>query len=211
MPRSKKRLWQLHKILGDLPQKAFPMTVSEFDGFTTGILVTPADIAPFEWLPHVWGDAREARFPKQPICKATIDVLLGHFDVVASELSTLTEVQPIYGENDTRELFFWEPWVDGFMRAISLRPIEWQAFFESADEDVKTTIAFLESLHDIYTGKSQLPASHINEIDLVACDVIPSCIALIARQSRPDRCFPHAANLTKQPECAVSEPSCGDP
>lgn len=210
MPRSKQRLAQLSRVLRDMPQNAVPMTVSEFDGFVTGVLITPAYISSSEWLPHVWGEARGAQFPNEHIAKTTIDVLLEHFDVVASELSTMAAVQPIYGESETGELFFWEPWVDGFMQSVLLRPVEWQTFYKKADEDVQTTISFLQSLNDIRTGKSDLSAPQIKEIDHVAGDVIPSCVSLIANRSRPDRCFPHAANITTTPDCAASEPSCWD-
>ena len=210
MPRSKQRLEQLSRVLRDIPQNAVPMTVSEFDGFVTGVLITPAYISPSEWLPHVWSETRGAQFPNERIAKTTIGALLEHFDVVASELSTMAAVQPIYGESETGELFFWEPWVDGFIRSVSLRPVEWQTFYEKADEDVQTTISFLQSLHDICNGKSDFSAPQIKEIEYVACEVIPSCVSLIANRSRPDRCFPQAANIATAPDCAGSEPSRGD-
>jgi uncharacterized protein len=143
MPRSKQRLAQLSRVLGGLPQDTLPMTVTEFDGFVTGILITPVHVTPSEWLPYVWGQTRDAQFPNQRIAEATIDALLAHFDVVASELAAMTDVQPIYSESNTGGLFFWEPWVDGFMQAVELRRLEWQAFIERADEDVQTTFSFL--------------------------------------------------------------------
>ena len=75
----------------------------------------------------------------------------------------MTEVQPVYSESNTGGLFFWEPWIDGFMQAVALRRVEWQAFIERADEDVQTTFSFLQSLYDVYTGKSELLAAQIEE------------------------------------------------
>lgn len=210
MPRSKQRLANLQQVLRNLPQDTSPMSLSEFDGFVTGVLITPAHITPSEWMPHVWGATRNEQFANQRIAEATIDVLLGHFAVVASELSSMAEVQPIYAESDTGQLVLWGPWVNGFIRAISLRTVEWQTFFERADEDVQTTISFLQSLHDINTGESELSAAQITEIDYVACDVIPSCISMIAMRSRPDRCFPQAANVLREPTCLSSEQSSSD-
>lgn len=201
MPRSKQRLAQLSRVLGGLPQDTLPMTVTEFDGFVTGILITPVHVTPSEWLPYVWGQTRDAQFPNQRIAEATTDALLAHFDVVASELAAMTDVQPIYSESNIGGLFFWEPWVDGFMQAVELRRLEWQVFIERADEDVQTTFSFLQSLHDVYTGKSELLGAQIEEIDAVACDVIPSCISMIAKRSRPDRCFPQPANVQSKTTC----------
>jgi hypothetical protein len=49
MPRSKQRLAQLSRVLGGLPQDTLPMTVTEFDGFVTGILITPVHVTPSEY------------------------------------------------------------------------------------------------------------------------------------------------------------------
>jgi uncharacterized protein YecA (UPF0149 family) len=38
------------------------MTLSELDGYVTGILACSEMIAPSEWLPHVWGETGEANF-----------------------------------------------------------------------------------------------------------------------------------------------------
>ncbi|MDF3856229.1 UPF0149 family protein [Paracoccus pantotrophus] len=39
------------------------MSLSEFDGYVTGILSCPDLIPPSEWLPHVWGETGDPRSP----------------------------------------------------------------------------------------------------------------------------------------------------
>ncbi len=199
MPHSKYHIDYLNDLFQALPQGNLPMNLSEYDGFATGILVCPVDIEPSEWLPHVWGTTRDGHFPDQRTAEGTIDALLAHFEVVAADMATLSQIQPIFGGIGASTPFIWEPWIDGFMRAALLRPVAWQEFFEQADEAVQSMMSFLQTLHDIYTGKSALTRVEIDAIDSAACDLIPSCILHIARRSRPDRSLPQAANASNKP------------
>ena len=199
MPHSKYHIDYLTSVFQALPQGNLPMTLSEYDGFVTGILVCPVDVAPSEWLPHVWGATQDAHFPDQHTAEVTIDAVLAHFDVVAADMARLAQIQPVFETLGTGKPCVWEPWIDGFMRATALRPVAWQEFFGQADEAVQSIMAFLQALHDIYTGKSRLSGSEIDAIDSSACEIIPSCIMRIAWCSRPDRSRPQAANAPNKP------------
>jgi uncharacterized protein len=62
MDKEEQRLDRLSMLLHALPADNMPMTLSELDGYLTGILACPEMIAPSEWLPHVWGETGEAHF-----------------------------------------------------------------------------------------------------------------------------------------------------
>ena len=62
MGQSDQALDRLNELLHALPGENMPMTLSELDGYVTGILACSEMIAPSEWLPHVWGETGEANF-----------------------------------------------------------------------------------------------------------------------------------------------------
>lgn len=55
----------LDQLLSTLRQDELPMTLCEFNGFATGLLVCPDDIEISEWLPEVWGMRGVDPFPDQ--------------------------------------------------------------------------------------------------------------------------------------------------
>lgn len=61
MDREEQRLDRLSVLLHALRAENDPMTLSELDGYVTGILACPEMIVPSEWLPHVWGETGEAQ------------------------------------------------------------------------------------------------------------------------------------------------------
>jgi uncharacterized protein len=105
----------------------------------------------------------------------------------------------------------WEPWVDGFSRAMRLRPDAWEKLLDRGDEETRTTMIFLMALQDIYTGKSKFTDEEIDEIDLEAPDLIPNCVATILHQSRPELAGTVAANLPGMPHKATPRPGRNDP
>ena len=53
MGQSDQDLDHLSQLLHALPTQNMPMTLSELDGYVTGVLACPDMISPSEWLPHV--------------------------------------------------------------------------------------------------------------------------------------------------------------
>ncbi|SDY92256.1 uncharacterized protein SAMN05444340_1317 [Citreimonas salinaria] len=105
----------------------------------------------------------------------------------------------------------WEPWVDGFTRAMRLRPDAWSRLLDQADEETRATMIFLMALQDIYTGQSKFTDDEIDEIDLEAPDLIPNCVATILHQSRPELSLREPANLPDMPFKAGPRPGRNDP
>ncbi|QBX35117.1 UPF0149 family protein [Paracoccus liaowanqingii] len=198
MSRSDQDLDHLDDLLAALPRESLPMTVSELDGYVTGILACPDLVPPSDWLPIVWGETGDAAFPDLATAGATISAVMAHYSAVASDMAKTPWIEPIYEVDPNSDETLWEPWVDGFTRALRLRPEAWQALIEQADEEAKSSLIFLMALQDINEGTSTFTEEEIDDIDLQAPDLIPSCVAAILRMSRPELVM-KADNLSHPP------------
>ena len=211
MSQSDQELDQLSELLHALPIEAMPMTISELDGYVTAVLACPEMVPPSEWLPHVWGETGEAAFPDQKTAEATVGAVMAHYNAVADAMRRSPWPEPIYGVDPNSDELLWEPWIDGFTRAMALKPDAWERLFDRADKETRTTMLFLMVLQEIYTGHSKLSEEEIDAIDLEAPDQIPNCIATILRQSRPELFRPEPANLSTMPFRAGARPGRNDP
>lgn len=211
MGQSDEALDHLNLLLHALPDENMPMTLSELDGYLTGILACPDTIMPSEWLRHVWGETGEADFPDQKAAEETISAVMAHYNSVAEAMAHSLWVEPIYEVDPNSDETVWEPWVDGFTRAMSLRPDAWERLLDQADEETQATMIFLMALQDIYTGRSKFTDDEIDQIDLAAPDLIPNCVATILNQSRPELSRPEPANLPGMPFKAGPRPGRNDP
>lgn len=211
MGQSDQDLDHLSELLHALPTQNMPMTLSELDGYVTGILACPDMIAPSEWLPHVWAETGEAAFGDQQAAEETIGAVMAHYNSVADAITSRLWVEPIYEIDPTSNETMWEPWIDGFTRAMGLRPDAWSNLLDAADEETQATLIFMMALQDIYTGNSKFTEEEIDEIDLEAPDLIPNCVATILHQSRPELAGQAPANLSGQPFQARSRPGRNDP
>lgn len=124
--------------------------------------------------------------------------MMAHYNTVASTIAESPWIEPIYEIDPNSDEVLWEPWVDGFSRAMRLRPEAWQAVFDQADDDARESMIFLMALQDIYEGSSRFSDDEIDEIDEQAPDLIPNCVADILLASRPELIV-QAANSTHAP------------
>ena len=211
MDQSEQELDRLDALLNALPTENMPMTLSELDGYIVSVLACPELIPPSEWLPQVWGETGEAQFPNQHSAEETIGAVMAHYNSAVQALAASLWVEPIYEVDPNSDEILWEPWVDGFTRAMGLRPDAWSRLLDQADEETRTTMIFLMALQDIYTGQSKFTDDEIDEIDLEAPDLIPNCVATILHQSRPELSSREPANFPDLPFKAGSRPRRNDP
>ena len=211
MDQADQALDRLNALLHALPADNMPMTLSELDGYVVGVLACPDMIPPSEWLPLVWGETGEAEFPDQKTAAETIDAVMAHYNSVAETITRSLWVEPIYEVDPNSDEVMWEPWVDGFTRAMRLRSEAWERLLDQADEETRTTMIFVMALQDIYTGQSKFTDEEIDEIDLEAPDLIPNCVATILYHSRPELSRPEPANPSEMPFRADPRPGRNDP
>ena len=96
MTKEEKRLDRLAELLHALPSENMPMTLSELDGYVTGVLACPEMIPPSEWLPLVWGETGDAHFADQKAAEETIGAVMTHYNAVAQAMSKSLWIEPIY-------------------------------------------------------------------------------------------------------------------
>lgn len=211
MDQSDQELDRLSALLHALPVENMPMTLSELDGYVVGVLTCPDFIPPSEWMPHVWGETGEAHFPDQKSAETTIAAVMAHYNSVAEAMTRSHLVEPVYEVDPNSDEVMWEPWIDGFTRAMGLRADAWERMLDQADEETRATMIFLMALQEIYTGRSKFTDEEIDKIDLEAPDLIPSCVATILCQSRPELSRAQPANLSEMPFTASPRPGRNDP
>lgn len=211
MTKEEKRLDRLIELLFALPVDNMPMTLSELDGYVTGVLACPEIITPSEWLQEVWGETGEAQFANQNAAEETIGAVMAHYNSVAEKMTRSFWIKPIYEVDPNNHETLWEPWVDGFTRAMRLRPEAWENLLDQTDAETRDTMIFMMALQDIYTGNSKFTDDEIDEIDREAPDMIPNCVATILHQSRPELAGSVAANLPGMPHKATPRPGRNDP
>jgi uncharacterized protein len=148
------------------------MILSEFDGYVAGILVCPDLIMPNEWLPGVWVGEEEGApaFEEEARVEALIKLLLDHYNATIGDLDAGRHA-PLFDYDPRHDETLWEVWMNGFERAMALRPDSWMAFTDS-DEAGRAAMGGLVLLADIANGESLLPKAEVDRLTLEAPDLI---------------------------------------
>jgi uncharacterized protein len=150
MPLWSRRLKQLRHELLALGEEA--MLVEELDGFFAGLLVCPDLIKPGEWLPIVWdGDNAdlEPAFEDLDHANRVLGLIMEHYNAVARALMEHGEgYKPLLPVDKRNGDVIWEVWIEGFERAIKLRPKAWKKLLE-ADAETAAAMAGMLTLVDM--------------------------------------------------------------
>lgn len=184
MPYTDADLDHLDTLLGALPQDQFPMTVSELNGYLTGVLVSRSLIPPSEWLPSIWSEDGLSDFPDLAMAEATIAAVMDHYNQTAALINEEGWIEPIYEEDLNSGEILYEPWVDGFVRAMQLREDEWLAIANGPECEAQMAVAAIFAMQEIYMGTSELSEKEIATIDEEAPDLIPQLVAMILTETR---------------------------
>ena len=113
----------------------------------------------------------------RPRPEATIGAVLGHYNRVARELAERPEdYEPVLGVDPNSGETLWEPWIDGFERAMRLRPDVWEEIALSDDEETSASVSMIIALNDFYYGRSELTEEAEDELDRLAPGMIPEFV-----------------------------------
>jgi uncharacterized protein len=165
----------LDKLLLDFPGE--PMLLSELDGFLTGVIVCPELIMPGEWLPQIWGvEDGESVFENSGQAERMIGLVMEHYNTIAYGLNGSSgELAPLFEVDTRHNETLWELWIDGFDRAMDLRPDAWTKLLAS-DEDTRAALGGLMTLAEISHNECKLPKEEIDDLTEKAPDLIPSWV-----------------------------------
>ena len=166
---------RLQDLLNAIPVERDGMTIAELDGYVAALIVCPDVILPSEWLPGVWGGEHE--FADVAEAEATIAAVMEHYNRIARELAEHPEdYTPVFEIDPNGGETLWEPWIDGFERAMRLRPDAWEEIALSDDEEASASISMIVALNDFYYDRSELTEEAEDEFDRMAPGLIPEFV-----------------------------------
>ena len=170
------RLEELEELLSALPGE--PMLASTLDGFVAGLLVCPTLILPGEWLPEVWSAdaATEPVFETEQQAKDVTRLIMAHYNAMSRALQAGRGRYEVVYDVDTRnDDTMWEIWIEGFARAIALRPSSWNSM-ATVDRGTCAALAGMRALIEIADGTSSRDRTEIDELTKMAPDLIPTWV-----------------------------------
>ena len=137
LPRHLKKLDKELLALGEET-----MLIEELDGFIAGLLICPELIKPGEWLPIVWGrdgDDPQPKFDNLDHVNRVLGLLMEHYNDVARTLMERPDrYSPLFAVDKRNGDILWELWIEGFEKAVNLRPASWQKLLNT---DINTATA----------------------------------------------------------------------
>ena len=188
----------LASLLNKIPVEYDGMELSTFDGFVAGLIVCPELIMPSEWLSLVWGGKGGGAFTDLAEAEALSTAVMDYYNRVAQTLAETPEAyDPIYGAEINTDDLLWEPWIDGFESAMSLRPDSWMKIVESEDEEAASSVTMVLAMYGICTGETDLNDRAIDEIDKVGSDLIPNIVQTLNAWTKSQSVAP--VNVLRNP------------
>jgi uncharacterized protein len=182
MRKSERELNRLDELLISLPPESDAMLLSEFDGFAAGIIVCPELIMPKEWLPVVWGDGEEGPFNQIDEAEELVSLIMEHYNRVIRTLSDRPKrYTPIIDVDQRNDDLLWEFWIDGFNKAMRLRPDSWDQIIEGDDQEARASLLVLVSLIQLDDEESELSEDGAERLSAMAPDIIPKCVTELNR------------------------------
>lgn len=184
------------------------MSLSEFDGFCTGLILCPEMIPPSQWLKEVWGGTGEPQFESPEAFQAALDLIMGHYNRVACMLTTPASYGPVMRKDRTSGQALFGNWVEGFVQSIRLRPSGWQRITESGDQEAATAFSLLLENPLIGTGTGSVNVDQQAQLLEAATCLIPDLVLALNRftkslpMERPATYLPFAANIPSAPSRA---------
>jgi uncharacterized protein len=204
-----KKLRKLEEFLIHGPVNDDAMMLSELDGFLAGIVTCPGMIMPSEWLPVVWGE-EAPEFESEQQAQHAMDLIMGHYNDIIRQLER-NRYNPIY-DIERDDAILWEMWIEGFWKAVRLRPQDWIAHSSTDDAELQKDVFILTRLYELAsTPSSKIEPKDIDkELRDMAPDLIPTAVEAL-HHARLAQFSPHpkAAN-SNTPKTGRNDPCpCG--
>jgi uncharacterized protein len=192
---------------------------SNFDGYLTGIVVTPqaAPIRPSAWIARLWGDDAPV-FDDEAQISTILGAVMIHCNTLLREIDRslqrleadrVVDYRPLFlavGQKPAHDAV--RAWVRGFWTAMTLAPQTWSALVE--DERSQTIIAPFVGFFDIEKPASNERGDHIDDrLDADAAR-IPRMILVLRKLARIRAAATHPTVLPRRDKVGRNDPcSCG--
>ncbi|GBR29379.1 UPF0149 family protein [Kozakia baliensis] len=159
-------LRQLERVLARLETA---MLLSELDGFLAGVVVCPEMILPSEWLPVALDPDEEGDLVLEHENDARL--ILRHYNTVLRDLDR-GRYAPLFDIDTRHGEVLWELWIEGFERAMALRPEAWDSFLLDPDEAVLRALVGLRKL----VAMTDAPPDSSDELGALLTQTAPDII-----------------------------------
>jgi uncharacterized protein len=175
-----RRLKQLESELLALGEEA--MLIEELDGFAAGLLVCPEMIKPGEWLPVIWGreeGSDAAVFENLGHANKVLGLVMDYYNDIARTLFEKPErYAPALAADMHSGEVLWELWIEGFEKAVKLRPAAWNKLIPADDQTAKA-ISGLLTLGDIARRDSRFSRAQIDALTATGHEKIAGWIVTL--------------------------------
>lgn len=135
------------------------MLLDELDGFIAGLLTCPELIMPSDWLPVVWHEDSADHAPvfeNRDHANRVLGLVMEYYNNVARTLMECPErYSPLFCVDTRNDDVLWELWIEGFERAVALRPAAWKELLD-ADADTAAAMSGMLLLAEIARGDKQV-------------------------------------------------------
>lgn len=197
-------LRKLEEALMALPEENDPMLLPEFDGFCAGLISCPEMIPPSVWLAKVWGEGGAPEFESLADMQATLDLLMAHYNRVATALMMPGEYFPVMDEDQRNGDILWEFWMLGFLAAMQLRPEAWGKIAASRNVRAIKALKKIEELGRLASRFAEGGLYKANKLATDAPALIPELVEELnfftkAQVTGLPAGFPMAANMASAP------------
>ena len=180
MPGLSRHLKQLDRELLALGEET--MLIEELDGFVAGLLVCPDLIKPGDWLPIIWnrdGDDQQPAFDNLDDVNRVLGLIMEHYNDVARTLMEFPDrYSPLFAIDKRNGDILWELWIEGFEKAIALRPAAWQRLLD-ADSDTAAAMRGMLMLARIARGDQDVPRKDNDTVSATAPDNIADWVVTL--------------------------------
>ena len=143
------------------------MLIEELDGLVAGLLVCPELITPGDWLPVVWGldqENRQSAFNNIDHANRVMGLVMDHYnDVVLTLMRNPERYRPVFPLDQRNGDVLWEIWIEGFAKAIDLRPAAWDSVLDAGGE-VSIAMEGMLTLIEIADHEQDLTQDEIAEV-----------------------------------------------
>ncbi|WP_256889808.1 UPF0149 family protein [Acidomonas methanolica] len=184
-------LRQLERVLARLETA---MLLSELDGFLAGVVICPEMILPSEWLPVALDPDEEG----DPVLEHESDVqlILRHYNTVLRDLDR-GRYAPLFDIDTRHDEVLWEVWIEGFERAMALRPEAWDDLLIDADEDTLRALVGLRQLVAMTNAEPDSRDELTTLLTEAAPDLIPDWVQTLHAE-RLSNSMDHFSNAPAQ-------------
>lgn len=177
------KLRRLNELLDAIPPERGGMTIGEFDGYVTAIVVCPERVLPAEWLPAIWG--AEGGCAEAGEADGIAAAALEHYKRIASELAREPDsYAPVMATSAPDGPLLWRPWINGFERALRLRSDAWEKIALSDDEEAAASLDLIRAMSGLDGAESELTVEAEDELDRIMPELIHSLVLNLYASTR---------------------------